>query len=79
MPALSHRIALNSTPEQAVYFARAAGCDRFVWNWPLAEWLRQYQAGTKPNAMVLRKQFNAIKYAQLPWMREVHRDAHGQI
>lgn len=78
MPALSHRIALNSTPEQAEYFARAAGCDRFVWNWALAEWLRQYQAGMKPNAMALKKQFNAIKYAQFPWMRGIHRDAHAQ-
>jgi len=33
----AHKIRLNPTPEQAKYFARAAGTSRFVWNWALAE------------------------------------------
>ena len=33
----AHKIRLNPTPEQAVYFAKAAGISRFVWNWALAE------------------------------------------
>ncbi|MEF3193210.1 MAG: helix-turn-helix domain-containing protein, partial [Halothiobacillaceae bacterium] len=35
---LTHKIALRPTPEQATYFAKAAGAARFVWNWALAEW-----------------------------------------
>jgi len=29
----AHKIRLHPTPEQAVYFAKAAGTARFVWNW----------------------------------------------
>ena len=61
---LTHRIALCPTPEQADYFVRACGTARTVWNWALAEWNRQYAAGQKPNAMALKKQFNAIKYRE---------------
>lgn len=75
---LSHSIQLDPTPSQREYFSRASGCSRFVWNWALAEWKRQFEAGLKPNAMLLKKQFNVVKYAEFPWMAEVHRDAHSQ-
>jgi putative transposase len=83
---LAHRIRLDPTPEQRDYFARAAGTARRVWNWALAEWQRQLAAGEMPNAMALKKQFNAIKYAApdwldadgQPWLRTIHRDAHAQ-
>jgi putative transposase len=74
---LAHRIALDPTPEQANYFARAAGTRRMVYNWALDEWNRQYASGTRPNAMQLKKQFNAIKYAEFPWLKDIHRDAHA--
>src|SRR6266536_3557893 len=63
----AHKIRLHPTPEQANYFARAAGTARFVFNWALAEWKRQYEAGEKPNATALKKQFNAIRREQFPW------------
>ncbi|MFN3680396.1 RNA-guided endonuclease InsQ/TnpB family protein, partial [Thermosynechococcus sp.] len=74
------------TPEQVDYFKRACGTARRVWNWALAEWNRQYAAGHKPNAMALKKQFNAMKYRDpqwldehgQPWLRGIHRDAHAQ-
>ncbi len=75
---LSHTIRLDQTPAQEAYFRAACGCARFVWNWALAEWKRQYLAGEKPNAMALKKQFNAIKYHEFPWIKEIHRDAHAQ-
>jgi putative transposase len=75
---LAHRIALDPTPEQREYFQRAAGTARFVWNWALAEWNRQYAAGQKPNANALKRQFNAIKYTEFPWLVDVHRDSHAQ-
>lgn len=67
----AHKIRLYPTSEQANYFARAAGTRRFVFNWGLAEWKRQYEAGEKPSALSLKKQFNAIKGEQFSWVYEV--------
>ena len=83
---LTHKIALCPTPEQADYFSRACGTARRVWNWALDEWKRQHAAGHQPNAMALKKQFNAIKYTHpqwldsngQPWLKTIHRDAHAQ-
>jgi len=83
---LTHTIALCPTPAQVDYFKRACGTARRVWNWALNEWKKQYAAGGKPNAMALKKQFNAIKYTDpqwldkngRPWLRDIHRDAHAQ-
>jgi len=74
----AHRIRLHPTPEQASYFARAAGVARFCWNWALAEWNRQYEAGEKPTALKLKKQFNAIRREQFPWTWEVTKNASDQ-
>ena len=74
----AHKIRLHPTPEQAVYFAKAAGTARFVWNWALAEWNRQYEAGEKPTAFKLKKQFNAIRRDQFPWTWEVTKNASDQ-
>lgn len=75
---LTHKIALRPTAEQADYFQRAAGTARFTWNWALAQWNKQYEAGGKPGAMALKKQFNAIKYSEYPWLTDMHRDSHAQ-
>ncbi len=83
---LTHKIALCPTLEQADYFARACGTARRVWNWALDAWNKQYAAGQKPNAMALKKQFNALKYNDpqwhdengQPWLKTIHRDAHAQ-
>ncbi len=74
----AHKIRLHPTPEQAVYFAKAAGTARFVWNWALAEWNRQYKAGLKPTALQLKKQFNEIRREQFPWSWEVTKNASDQ-
>jgi len=63
----AHKIRLHPTEEQTNYFAKAAGTSRFVWNWALAEWNRQYEAGEKPTAFKLKKQFNEIRREQFPW------------
>jgi transposase len=67
----AHKIRLHPTPEQANYFARAAGTARFTFNWAVAEWHQQYEAGGKPSALALRTHFNAIKKVQFPWVYEV--------
>ncbi|GHO65401.1 transposase [Ktedonobacter sp. SOSP1-52] len=74
----AHKIRLHPTPEQANYFAKAAGTSRFVWNWALAEWNRQYAAGEKPTALKLKKQFNEIRREQFPWTWEVTKNASDQ-
>ncbi|MGC9008291.1 MAG: RNA-guided endonuclease InsQ/TnpB family protein [Halothiobacillaceae bacterium] len=74
---VAHKIALDPNNVQATYFARAAGVARFAYNWALDEWKRQYEARKvdpsrpKPSQMALRRQLNAIKREQFPWMLEV--------
>lgn len=61
--------------------ARAAGAARFAYNWALAEWKRQYEARKldatlpQPSQMSLRRQLNATKREQFPWMLEVTKNA----
>jgi putative transposase len=75
---LSHKIELNPNNTQEGYFKRACGIARFTYNWALEEWNRQYQEGSKPSALALKKEFNAIKYEEFPWISEVLRDANSQ-
>ena len=74
----AHKIRLQPTPEQASYFAKAAGTARFVWNWALAEWNRQYEAGGKSTALGLKKQFNEIRREHFPWTWNVTKNASDQ-
>ena len=81
----AHKIRINPTPEQVAYLKRACGTRRFVYNWGRAEWEKQYQAYKEeqatlcetertlkpPNALVLKKQFNAIRHDAYPWTAEV--------
>ena len=68
---IAHKIALDPTNQQRTYFARGSGAARFAYNWALAEWERQYQAGEKPSEVSLRRQLNALKRQQYPWMFDV--------
>jgi transposase len=67
----AHKIRLNPTSEQAHYFAKAAGTARYTFNWALAEWKKQYEAGEKPSALGLRTRFHALRKVQLPWTYDV--------
>jgi len=67
----AHKIRLHPTPEQVTYFAKAAGTARYTFNWAVAEWKRQYEAGEKPSALKLRTQFHALRKEQLPWTYDV--------
>ena len=75
---LSHKIALDPTVKQANLLARACGVARFTYNWALAEWSKQYKEGLKPNALELKKQFNALKLEQFPWVYESPKSANQQ-
>ena len=67
----AHKIRLNPTSEQEQYLRQACGVARHAFNWGLAEWKRQYEAGEKPSAYILKKQYNAIRREQFPWSYEV--------
>lgn len=67
----AHKIRLHPTPEQATYFAKAAGTARYAFNWAVAEWKKQYESGGKPSALALRTQFHALRKQELPWTYDV--------
>lgn len=73
----AHRIALDPTNTQAGGLARAAGCARKAYNWALARWQAEYAYSTydmpdsaKPTQYSLRRELNAIKREEFPWMLE---------
>ena len=73
-----HVIQLDPTFAIANKLARAAGVDRFTFNWGLAEIERRYKAGEKVKIKDLKREFNAIKRTQFPWITESPRDANSQ-
>ena len=75
---LTHKICLDPTFKQEEYFRKACGTARFTWNWANGEWQKQYKAGSKPTALNLKKQFNAIKPVDFPWTYEVTKYASQQ-
>lgn len=75
---LTHKIRLDPTCKQQNYFRQACGVARFTWNWALAEWKRQYEAGNKPNGLDLKRQFNAIKPIEFAWTYYVTKYASQQ-
>lgn len=74
----AHKIKLAPTKEQVIYFARSCGVARHAYNWALAAWKEQYEAGGKPSEMSLRKQYNALKPVEFPWAIEVTKNAPQQ-
>ena len=72
-----HIIQLSPNLEQRDYFARAAGVARFAYNWALEAWQDIYLVHTMdpsiPNTseMELRRELNALKEKEFPWMLEV--------
>jgi putative transposase len=77
----AHRIRLDPNNVQATCLARAVGVARFAYNWALDQWQQQYAAAKidpalpKPNETALRRQLNAIKRNDFPWMLEVTKNA----
>jgi putative transposase len=78
VPTLAHKIRLSPTVKQEAAFIRACGVARFTFNWALARWQELYAQGQKPNAMSLRREWNALKGEQFPWVYKSPRDANSQ-
>jgi putative transposase len=66
-----HKTALAPNNAQRAMLAKSAGVARFAYNWALAEWQRQRARGEKPTEGKLRRQLNAIKRSEFPWMLDV--------
>ena len=74
---LAHKVELILNDRQRTSLAKAAGTARFAYNWALEEWKTQYEECQKnpklkkPSEGALRKQLNAIKRQEFPWMLDV--------
>lgn len=75
---LAHKIRLNPTNKQTTYFKKACGISRLAWNWGIVNWDAQYKDGLKPSGMSLKKEFNAIKKEDFPFVYEVTKYACQQ-
>jgi putative transposase len=60
----SNRIRIYPTPEQETILVQRMGASRFVWNWCLECWDREYKAGNKPTAYKVASLF---RKAQPEW------------
>jgi putative transposase len=74
----THKIQLEPTCKQKVYFCKACGIARFTWNWALSKWEEAYKADKKVNALALKKEFNRLKETEFPWVYEVTKYACQQ-
>lgn len=75
---ISHKIELISNNKHIAYFKKAFGCSRFAYNWGLAKWQEYYKQGVKKTHLDLKKEFNAIKKEQFPFVYEVTKYATQQ-
>jgi len=75
---LAHKICLEPTYKQINYFMKACGTARFAYNWALSQWIAQFKDGQKPSGYSLKKEFNALKETQFPWVYEVSKYACQQ-
>jgi len=80
---LAYKTKLILNNKEFSHFLGCSGFSRFVFNWGLAEWKRQYENGEKPNAYSLCGKFNAIKDKEFPWTREypykIEQEAFGHL
>ena len=74
----AHNIRLKPNNRQASHLWKACGVARFCYNWGLAEWKRQYEAGEKPSGYSLRRKFNSIKRQEFPFVMDVTKCAADQ-
>lgn len=81
---LAQKIELDCNNRERTYFARACGCARKAYNWALDHWQEEYRLYREakksdpnqtqlecPNQFKLRRELNAIKAKEFPYMLEV--------
>ncbi|MDH2926293.1 RNA-guided endonuclease InsQ/TnpB family protein [Lonepinella koalarum] len=75
---LSHKIEIYPNKKAKTHFRKAFGCSRLAYNWGLAKWQEYYKQGIKKTHLDLKKEFNAIKKTQFPFVYEVSKYATQQ-
>ena len=75
---ISHKIELIPNNKAITHFKKAFGCSRLAYNWGLAKWQEYYKQGIKKSQLELKKEFNAIKKEQYPFVYEVSKYATQQ-
>jgi putative transposase len=69
----AYKVKLYPNQEQLALSYRYAGYARFAYNWGLAYAKQTYEeTGKFPHWMAIKKVFNAIKYEEFPWTKELH-------
>lgn len=74
----THKIQLDPTCKQKIYFAKACGTARHAWNWALSKWQESYSQGVSVNALQLKKEYNRLKKKEFSWVYEVTKYACQQ-
>ena len=69
----AHKIRLYPNDVQETYLRKACGIARFAYNWALGRSIELYEQDKeyKFNEATLRRDLNAVKKEQFPWMYEV--------
>ncbi len=71
-----YKTELDLNNEQRTACVKHAGAARFAYNWGLARSIEVYRTtGTRPNAIALHKELNALKRTSFAWMYEVSKCA----
>ena len=71
MRLVGHKIRLRPNARQEEIFRRCVGTARFAYNLALSGWKAQYRSGGKPSECALRREINARKRTEWPWMLDV--------
>ena len=75
---ISHKIELMPNDKAQTHFQKAFGCARLSYNWGLDKWEEYYKQGIEKSYLDLKKEFNAIKKTQFPFVYEVSKYATQQ-
>lgn len=73
----THKVRLCPNDAQASHLMRACGTARFAYNWGLDRWNTQYETHVrdasvpKPNILAIKRELNAVKRDEFPWMCDV--------
>ena len=66
----AYKTELKPNNKQITFFNQCSGTSRYVYNWGLAEWKKEYESGGKPSQYGLCVKFNSLKDEICPWIRE---------
>jgi len=75
---IAHKIELMPNNKAKTHFRKAFGCARVTYNWGLDRWEYYYKQGIDKTYLDLKKEFNAIKKTQFPFVYEVSKYATQQ-